>query len=85
MLLFGNESFTSLVYINIRQGDRYLVNCALRYVIGQCLACYRRHQKCMNRVGSVANLTLAFFLNIMQYFLINKEISVISDIFVKIK
>ena len=40
--------------------------------------CYRRHQKCLNRVGSVASLTLAFF--IIQYFLINKGISVTSDI-----
>ena len=32
----------------------------------------------MNRVGSVASLTLAFF--IIQYFLINKGISVTSDI-----
>ena len=32
----------------------------------------------MNRVGSVASLTLAFF--IVQYFLINKGISVTSDI-----
>ena len=82
MLLFGNESLTSLVYINIRhinwQGDRNLVNCALCYIIGQCLTCYRRHQKCKNRVSSVASLTLAFF--IIQYFLINKGISVTSDI-----
>ena len=77
MLLFGNESLTSLVYLNW-QGDRNLVNCALCYVIGQCLACYRRHQKCMNRVGSVASLTLAYF--IIQYFLIDKGISVTSDI-----
>ena len=55
-----------------------MVNCALCYVIGQCLACYRRHQKCMNRIGSVASLTLAFFF-IMQYFLINKGISVTCD------
>ena len=81
LLLFRNENLTSLVYINVRHklaGDRNLVNCALCYVIGQCLACYRRHQKCMNTVGSVASLTLAFF--IIQYFLINKGISVISDI-----
>ena len=84
MLLFGNESLTSLVYINIRhklQGDRNLVNCSLCYVIGQGLACYIRHQKnekCMKKVGSVASLTLAFF--IIQYFLINKGMSVISDI-----
>ncbi len=69
MLLFRNESLTSLVYINIS---------ALCYVIGQCLACYRRHQKCMNRVGSVASLPFAFFIK--QYFLINKGISVTSDL-----
>ena len=38
----------------------------------------QRHQKCMNRVGSVASLNLAFF--IIQYFLIDKGISVTSDI-----
>ena len=84
MLLFGNESLTSLAYITIRNkltGWQEL-NCALCYVIGQCLAPYRRHQKCMNRVGSVASLTLAFF--IIQYFLINKGISVTSDIKKKI-
>ena len=55
-----------------------MVNCVLCYIIGQCLMFYRRHQKCMNRVSSVASLTLAFF--IIQYFLINKGISVTSDI-----
>ena len=81
MLSFGNENLTSLVYINIRHkltGDKNLVNCELCYVIGQCDACYRRHQKCMNRVGSVTSLSLAFF--IIQYFLINKGISVTCDI-----
>ena len=34
----------------------------------------------MNRVGSVASLTLAFIF-IVQYFLINKGIFVTSDIF----
>ena len=80
ILLFGKESLTSLVYVHKYnwQGDRNLANYALCYVTGQCLVCYRRHQKCMNRVGSVASLTLAFF--IVQYFLINKGISVTSDI-----
>ena len=81
MLLFGNESLTSFAFINIRHkltGWQEPGNCSLCYVIGQCLACYRRHQKCMNRVGSVASLTLVFF--IIQYFLINKGISVTSDI-----
>ena len=60
------------------QGDKNLVNCALCYIIGQCLPCYGRHQKGMNRVGSVDSLTLPFL--IIQYFLINKGISVTSDI-----
>ena len=58
-----------------------MVNCAFCCHIGQCLACYRRHQKCINRVCSVRSLTLDFFIT--QYFLINKGISVTSDIYFK--
>ena len=72
MLLFGYESLTSLVYINIKHkltGWQELVH----YVRSVSL-CYRRCQKSMNKVGSVASLTLASF--IIPYFLIYKGISV---------
>ena len=78
MQLFGNESLTSLVYVNIRHkltGTWLIVHC---YVIGQCLACYRRHQKCMNSRLSGQFDSCLFF--IIQYCLINKRISVTSDI-----
>ena len=68
MLLFANKSLTSPVYVNIRHKLTWW-----SYVISQWLACYRRHQKCLNRVGSVANLTLAF--SIIQYFIINEGVS----------
>ena len=72
ILLFGNERLTSFVYINIKHkltGWQELVH----YVRSVSL-CYRRCQKSMNKVGSVASLTLASF--IIPYFLIYKGISV---------
>ena len=51
------------------------------YVIGQRLACYRRHQKCMNGVGSVASLALAWRqFGAYTVFPSNEGISVTSDI-----
>ena len=44
-----------------------IVYCALCYVIGQCLTCYRRHQKCRNRVGSVASLPCLFLILFLLY------------------